>query len=89
MAERVPVVMRERGKTLVEAPVSTSIGMNDSSSVSHSRRAGARSAARGGFLAWNGAGAAVDVGVVARAGAGLEQLEMGASCCEGESPSPW
>ena len=40
----------QKGKTLVEAPVSTSIGMSDSSSVSHSRRAGARSAARGGFL---------------------------------------
>ena len=48
-----PEVMQDRRKTLVEVPVSTSIGMSDSTSVSHSRRAGARSEARGGLLAWN------------------------------------
>ena len=81
--------MRDHGKTLVEAPVLTSIDMSDSSSVGHSRRASVQSAARGVFLAWNGAGAVVDGGVGARAGAGLEQLETWTSCCEGELPSSW
>ena len=54
------------GKTLVEAPVLTSIGTRESSSVNHSRRAGARSAARGGFRGWNGAKTAEDGGVGAR-----------------------
>ena len=61
--------------------------MSESSSVSHSIRAGALSAARGGFLAWNGAAAVGRSGGVsagARAGGGLGQLETGVSPCEGE-----
>ena len=44
--ERLPVERRDLGKTLVEAPVLTSMGMSKSLSVSHSRRAGALSKSR-------------------------------------------
>ena len=50
MVERLPVEMQDLGLTLVEAPMLTNIGMSESWSVSHSRRSGALSAARGGFL---------------------------------------
>ena len=39
---------------LVEAPVLTRIGMSESSSLSHSRQAGALSAARASLLGWSG-----------------------------------
>ena len=46
------MVMGDRGKTLVEALVSTSMGMSDSLSLSHRRWAGALSATWAG--SWNG-----------------------------------
>ena len=61
-AERLPVERRDCGKTLVKAPMSTNIGMSKSSSVSHSRQAGALSTAQSRFLAWNGAGDEVEAG---------------------------
>ena len=68
-AERLPVESLDLGKTLVEAPLLISIRMSESSSVSHSRRAGALSSARAGLLPWNGAKAAGGGGGVgARAG---------------------
>ena len=91
-AARLPVVRRDLGKMRVEAPVSTSMEMTESLSVSHSSRAGAVSANRGWFLGWNGAGAGGGgggVGTRAGAGGGLGQLETGVSRCEGEAPSPW
>ena len=48
---------RLQGRMLVEAPVSTNIGIRESSSVSQSRLTGAWSAALGGILGWNGDGA--------------------------------